>query len=114
MRLLLFSLIAIVLWFQRSPAQTETGNLSLSFKDLTRLEVLEKIEQSTGYRFYFVTQWLGEDRISGTYERVSLNTLLEDVFKDTVINFFILDDQTIILTPNTVIRDQLHPSFYED
>ncbi|WP_299535310.1 TonB-dependent receptor [Ulvibacterium sp.] len=112
MRFFFFS-IWLFLSFQWSVAQTDTTQINLVFTNATRLEVLEKIEEISGYHFYFVEQWLGNDLISGTYQNSSLNTVLQDVFKETIINFFILDNRTIILTRNTIIRDELHPSFYE-
>ncbi|MEO1010162.1 MAG: carboxypeptidase-like regulatory domain-containing protein [Bacteroidota bacterium] len=113
MRYLCFAFL-IFLSIHWCEAQGDSKNMDLTFTDATRLEVLEKIEKSSGYRFYLVSQWLGQDRISGSYRNTSLAIILEDIFKDTVINYFILDNRTIILTRNTVVRDQLHPSFYED
>lgn len=95
-------------------AQSNSAGVSITYEQATRHEVLRQLEETTSTRFFYNTQWLGEDLISGTYENVSLAQILEDLFERTAINFFFLDANTVILTQNVVIKDRLHESFYRD
>ena len=93
-------------------AQNEAIKVDINYTNSQRKEVLLKLEQRTGVSFYFNQQWNGNDLISGTYTNTLLTVILDDIFKDTPINYFVLDAQTIILTQNLSIREKLHESFY--
>jgi CarboxypepD_reg-like domain/TonB-dependent Receptor Plug Domain len=88
-------------------AQNVTKNISITFDNVTRIDVIKLIEEQTNYHFYFVENWLGKDLISGSYNNVSLKTILNDIFKKTVINFYITADNKVILTRNNIIYDSL-------
>jgi len=108
-RLFLLLLIAISL-----PAVAqETQRISLSFTDAKKIAVLEQIEVLTDYQFYFVEKWLDEELVSGAYQNIEISDLLEVIFTNTVINFYIVNDK-IILTQNVRIRNELPKSFYSD
>jgi hypothetical protein len=69
----------------------ENNKISVEFNAVSRKNAVLKIEQLSGYRFYFDEQWLDADKslISGNYTNVTLSSLLESVFNNTPINFFI-------------------------
>ncbi|MEX0291346.1 MAG: carboxypeptidase-like regulatory domain-containing protein, partial [Flavobacteriaceae bacterium] len=97
-----------------SMAQSSEPNISLTFTEKTRKEVLLQIETLTGYRTFFSEEWLPPGPISGSYTNSPLSTVFNDLFGDTSLNFYISEEGFIVLTRNTVIRDTLPPSFYKD
>ena len=82
----------------------EQYNISLSDQPLK--EALVQIENETGYQFYFSEDWLGATKVSGTYNNVSIETLLAEVLSSTSLQFVILNKQ-VVLTNNTPILTEL-------
>ncbi|HOZ76213.1 MAG TPA: TonB-dependent receptor [Flavobacterium sp.] len=91
----------------------ENNRISVEFNAVSRKNAVLKIEQLSGYRFYFDEQWLDADKslISGNYTNVTLPSLLESVFNNTPINFFI-DGKKVILTNNNLIYSKLPDDFF--
>jgi hypothetical protein len=91
----------------------ENNKISVEFNAVSRKNAVLKIEQLSGYRFYFDEQWLDADKslISGNYTNVTLPSLLESVFNNTPINFFI-DGKKVILTNNNLIYSKLPDDFF--
>lgn len=110
----ILTFIAILFVVPFVSAQTETPKVSISYNNAPRDEVIRQLEQVANVNFYYDRQWLGEELISGTYQGTPLPEILEDIFNNTLINFFFLDAQIVILTQNVVIKDELHKSFYKD
>lgn len=92
--------------------QKEVELIDLHFQSLTKLEVIKKIEEQTNYQFYFVESWLDDTLISGQYEQATLRFILNDIFRDTVINYYISSDKRIILSQNSFIYDSLPIDFF--
>lgn len=95
-----------------SLAYSQEQRITIAFEDASLEEVILSIEEITGLKFYYVEDWLGISRVSGEYEDVLLDELLDDVFKDTLINFFLADNGTVILTRNNIIIDQLPEEYF--
>jgi len=95
-------------------AQTEEPKISISFNETDREEVLVQIEEIAGVTIYYAQEWLGDERVTGSYQNTPLSEVLRAIFKNTVINFYFLDNGNIVLTRNTIIKDKLHSSFYRD
>ena len=90
----------------------ESQKISLSFENSSRKDVIAQIEEKTGYRFYFVENWLDDKLISGNYENKPVADILDEVFKETVINYYISSDNKVILTQNNLIYDNLPEGFF--
>ncbi|MDC8004752.1 TonB-dependent receptor [Aureisphaera galaxeae] len=90
----------------------ETKTITVSFQDEGLKEALLKIESATGLQFYFVDEWLKEKRITANYTETPLEEVLNDLFTDTIINYYILDGDKVILTQNNIIYDQLPEEFF--
>ncbi|MBT8273663.1 MAG: carboxypeptidase-like regulatory domain-containing protein, partial [Bacteroidia bacterium] len=88
-------------------SQNNTDTLSLTFENKTLKEIILEIESKTNYQFFFKDEWLGSNTISGNYVDQSIEFILSDIFKDTILNFFIQDQSRIILTENVLIRDKI-------
>ncbi|HET8735082.1 MAG TPA: TonB-dependent receptor [Pricia sp.] len=93
-------------------SQAQEPRISLRIEEGSIKQALEKIEGITEYRVYYLEQWLPKDTVSGTYENARVSEVLEDVLKNTVLNFYILDKNSIILTRNKLIYDTLPQSFF--
>lgn len=101
-----FLLISMVI-----SAQEET-TISASFQELTLQEALIEIESKTSVQFFFVEDWLSDKTTSGNYSNASLEDVLNDLFKETTINYYIMDSNKVILTQNNIIYDQLPQEFF--
>lgn len=112
MRQLILTFI-ILIFHQLVFSQDNNEKITIEFKNITRLEAIQTIEKATGHHFYFNSLWLDSkpDLISGSYKNASINTILEDVFNNTELNFFI-DKNTIILTKNSIIYDKLAANYF--
>lgn len=110
----LLIIAALLLSIPVVSAQTETPQISISYENSSRQEVISQLEQTSKISFYYNEEWLGDDLVSGVYENASLSEILGDLFEQTTVNFFFLDYRIIVLTQNVVIKDTLHESFYRD
>jgi hypothetical protein len=102
MRILFFSAL-LLFSVVRISGQTGQNIISVAVENKPLQNLLEEIEKKTGYTFYFAPQWLDTTAISKSYIDVSLSDILEDVFSETEINFFIGWDNRIVLTQNNSI-----------
>ncbi len=103
----------LLLFFQTAVAQKTDRAITLSFNESDLKSVLIKIEEQTNFSFFFQDSWLQEyNDVSGDYNNMKIDLILEDLFKDTVINYYIMDDGRIILTQNNIIYDELTEDFF--
>jgi len=86
--------------------------ISIHFENTQKSEVLEQLIKTTDYRFYYIKEWIEDVKVSGDYSQVSISEILNDLFKGSVINYFIYKNHNIILTKNNLIYDSLPDSFY--
>jgi hypothetical protein len=94
-------------------AQKTGETYSFEFKNIDRLKAIETIEASTPYHFYFEKEWIESDKslISGSYKNVTIIALLEGLFNNTSLNFYITKNK-IILTQNNVIHEKLAANYF--
>lgn len=92
---------------QFSYSQDQKSNISLSYSNINRIDVLKKIEASTHYKFYFQEEWFDNTvLVSGDYSNKPIQDILKKVFEDTDLNFYITNNK-VILTHNSIIYDKL-------
>ena len=94
-------------------SQTKTTNVTISFTEANVREVIQSLEEETALRFYFEDKWLSNELISGTYTDTPVTDILDVIFQNTAINYYVLDGQKVILTQNNFIYDQLPNGFFE-
>lgn len=92
----------LLLFFQNSFSQK---NISITYKNLNTIEVLDLIEKESNYKFFYLKEWFNEDLKSSTYENKTLQYILDDFFKNTIVNFYISNNKEVILTQNSLIRN---------
>ena len=85
---------------------------SINFKNSSKVNVIKQVEKLTEYRFYFVEEWLDDEPISGEYSNVTINTLLDLIFNNTIINYYITSDNKIILSRSVLIYSSLPDGFF--
>ena len=107
-RLCLFLFILFMGWSVSAQEQ----RITISFENTSLEEVIIGIEEITDLKFYYVKEWLGSSRVSGTYSNMPLDEVLEDIFKNTLINFFLTNDGSVVLTSNNIIIDQLPEEYF--
>lgn len=112
MRKLVLTLFLIT-FHQLLLAQETKGTLSFEFNAVNRMTALQTIEASTTYKFYFDPIWIETDKslISGSYNNITIEALLEKIFNKTNLNFYILKNK-IILTKNSIINDKLAANYF--
>ncbi len=94
-------------------AQKNDQPIDISFQKNDLESILYQIEEKTEYKFYFQRSWLTSyTNLSGDYRSATVESILEEILADTILNFYIKDQNTIILVPNTVIYDKLSEDFF--
>ncbi|TDW49793.1 outer membrane receptor for ferrienterochelin and colicin [Flavobacterium sp. 270] len=87
-------------------SQDQKSTISISYSNITQIEVLKKIEASTNFKFYFQDEWFDNKvLISGTFSNKTIEEVLSKIFKETDLNFFI-DKNKIIFTKNSIIYNK--------
>ena len=87
MRFILF--IGFILCFQIAVSQENFQRMSISFEKTSLKLALEEISKNTPYQFYYLEHWVENQYVSGNYIDVPLNLILDDLFKETIINYYL-------------------------
>ncbi len=102
---ILFSSLSLI-------GQNDTEKITLDFDNLKKIEVIELIEQKSNYKFYFIEKWLDTNRVSGSFNNASIKSILNNLFKNSLINYYVSRTGKIILTENNLIRSELPKNFF--
>src|SRR5690606_32660801 len=95
-------------------SQEDQLKININFQDTPLKEVIVQLETKSGLEFYFIEDWLAGYRFTGKFENTSLEGILEEIFKETLLNFYRIDDNKIILTRNNVIYDQFPTHIFKN
>lgn len=107
-------ILLLFLFHQTLFSQEIKDKITIEFNAASRKAVLQKIENTTSYHFFYNEDWLNDNSlISGNYQDIDIKALLEVIFNKTNLNFFI-DKNKIILTNNSVIYDKLPEGFFDN
>jgi hypothetical protein len=112
MRKIIIIIIALTS-FQSLFSQKINNKISIDFNNINRRTAIKNLEESTNYKFYFNPKWLVNDTIpiSKNYKEATIKNILDDVFEDTNINYYITKDR-VILTQNSLIYDKLPIDYF--
>ncbi len=108
----IFFKIIILFGFHWMVSQEQMPTLTLSFENSNINEVLLAIEEQTDYRFLYLKNWLNDQIVSIDFNNAAMNVVLDTVFDQTVLNYYITRDRKIILTQNRVIHDVFPEEFF--
>src|SRR5690606_39025379 len=78
-----------------------------SFENATLQEVLTEIQDTYGLKFYYVQDWVSTQRFSGSFQDTPLPEVLDTIFGETLLNYYFLREDRIVITRNNIIYDQL-------
>ncbi|WGH75727.1 TonB-dependent receptor [Tenacibaculum tangerinum] len=92
--------------FLNSYAQKDSLKLSIKFNNSSQLEAIKLIEDNSNYHFFFIDKWLdNKSSINKNFINVSIHQILDTIFYETQVNYFITDDKKIILTKGNLITN---------
>ena len=92
--------------------QDGENRISLSFSDKPPIEIIERIESISDYRFFFLPTWLDKEKRTRNYRNETIANIMEDVFRNTNIQVYVAKNKQVYLTQNNLIYDQLPPGFF--
>ena len=107
------TLLLFLLAFQHIYSQIISDKVSVNFKNANLRTVIQNIEQTSYFKFYFDEKWLESDSIAITkqFKEVRIAEVLDEVLQNTSFNFYISENK-IILTNNSVIYNQLPDNYF--
>lgn len=90
-------LLLFFLSFIFSYSQIKKNNLSIQFENDNLESAIYKIEQVSNSKFYFDKKWLETETkiISASFNNITLENLLKEVFSSTKINYYVKDGAII-------------------
>lgn len=94
-------------------SQLISDKISVEFKNANLRTVIQNIEQTSYFKFYFDEKWLESDSIAITkqFKEVRIADVLDEVLQNTSFNFYISENK-IILTNNSIIYNQLPDDYF--
>lgn len=93
-------------------AVQQENTLSFEYSNINLKAILLKIEGITTYKFYYQDKWMDDSvLLSGEFKNKTLTTVLDKLFEDTEINYFI-DNNKIILTHKSLVYSKLPKDFF--
>jgi hypothetical protein len=102
--------ILFLLVFFSSHAQEKT--YSFNFEKANLLEIISAIDQQTPYDFKYAATWFDEKTSSFKVTNRTIEELLDELFQETIFNYYRLEDQ-IIITRYRKIYDELPEGFFK-
>ncbi|KAF2334418.1 TonB-dependent receptor [Flavobacterium daemonense] len=105
--------IFLLAFYTVSFSQDKNEKISIEFSNANLKTALEKVEQTTGYKFYYDQNWFADETnlITKSYTDISLNDLLNSLFEKTALNFYIIDKK-VILSKNSTIHSSLPDNYF--
>ncbi len=94
-------------------SQEINKNITLNYNAISKLDAIEKVESISGFKFFFNPTWFDTDKtlISGNFENKNIEEVLNEILNETNLNF-IIDDNKVIITKNSLVYQKLHESYY--
>ena len=99
MRLSIFFTILFISQIWATATYSQQTRLSLNMKNARIAEVLSEIENSSEFFFFFNEKFVNVDRkVDVSVKNVKIDEILNDLFKNTDVNFKVIDKQIILTT----------------
>ncbi len=106
----------VLIWLIIGPlalyAQIGDKKLSVDFTGKTRLEAIQLLQETEDLKFYYIESWFSNVPLQSSYTDQSLQSILEQLFSRTDLNFFIDKDNKVVLTKGRLIYDYLPEGFF--
>ena len=96
--------------FQAIFSQEESEKISITFNKASIVSAINQFEKQTSYKFFYIENWLNSETqlISEEFKNSKIETVLDFLFAKSNLNYFILDENQIILTKNTKIHNSVY------
>lgn len=91
-------------------SQNKEKTISLDFSNLSKKEIFSLIEERTNYHFFYIDNWLDDEKLSGVYVDKNIYYILTEILKNTTLNFIIIEGDKIIITKGK----RIHKSLYDE
>jgi hypothetical protein len=108
--------LIIIYFFLTLPIQLyiqEIKLYSFSFDKTPLKEVFTELESKTDYNVYFIEDWIKDKVISKNFTKLSIDQIMDDLLKETSLNFEIVDEK-IILTLGNMIITELPDNYFSE
>ncbi|MBA4746779.1 MAG: TonB-dependent receptor [Muricauda sp.] len=106
------SLLTILLVVQFAFSQNVP--ITISGESKTSSEFFKELEDKSGYSFFYLDDWIEDLKVEQNFQEATISNILEVVLSETQLNFYLLEEEKrVFLLQNTVIYDELPPSFYQ-
>ncbi|EAR02916.1 carboxypeptidase-like regulatory domain-containing protein [Maribacter sp. HTCC2170] len=87
--------------------------ITIAFDNIPLKDALLKLEDKTNYFFYFEEVWLKDHRVTKNYNNRKIRAILNELFEETSLNYFIKDNRIILLN-NAIVLEQLPFDFFDE
>ncbi len=87
---------------------------TFSFNNISLKEALLEIDSKTPYKLFFIDAWVEDEVISTTVTNLGIDAILQELLKETSLNFKILDDRIILTLGSILITDLPEKYFFTD
>ncbi|MCR9228384.1 MAG: TonB-dependent receptor [Flavobacteriaceae bacterium] len=92
---------------------SQNASITISGDSKTSSEFFGELEDKSGYSFFYLDDWIENIEVTGNFVDASITEILHIVLSDTSLNFYVLEEENrVFLLQNTVVYDELPPSFY--
>jgi iron complex outermembrane receptor protein len=102
-------LLMCVLTFNVSASvYSQSSRLTLEVKDKSIREVLKTIEKQSQFRFFYNDEFTDLNKaVSVAVDNMPISEILSQVFDDTQVTFKVLENNFVVITPNTVLQQKV-------
>lgn len=96
MKLTILIILISVMTSLASQSYSQSTRITMAIEDVRIEDFLRRIEDQTEFRFFYSAQINVDQRVSGDFRELSIQTVLDKVLKDTGINYEINGRQIIL------------------
>ncbi|WP_231970265.1 TonB-dependent receptor [Tenacibaculum jejuense] len=82
----------------------------MEIKNLNKKQIIKLIEENSEYQFFFLEDWLDDSLLSKSFINASIEDILKNIFESSDLNYFILEDNKIVLTKGNLIKKGVYSS----
>ncbi|PCE65866.1 TonB-dependent receptor [Sediminicola luteus] len=92
----------------------QVNGITKKYENTSIITIIEDLEETYGYRFYFNPVWLEGRKVSIETTNASLTDFLERLFSNTELNYYLQDANQVILLRNNIVYTELPNGFFKE
>jgi hypothetical protein len=96
------------LFFSITNSQEKKETISINANNLTKEQVINLIESTSNYQFYFLKNWLDDEKVNFKFTNAKISDVLDTLFGGSTINYFIHENHKVILTNGNLIKKSIY------